>query len=56
MEPVAGKKFQSRGKPAVLGRPTPPRSVGPPGEEVTWEEEVAAEEGEGEEEGEGPMI
>lgn len=51
MEPVAGKKFQSLGKPAVLGCPTPPRSVGPPGEEVTWEEEVAAEEGgvEGEE-------
>lgn len=55
MEPVAGKRFQSHGKPAVLGCPTPPRSVGPPGEEVTWEVEVVAEEGEVEEEGEEQM-
>lgn len=55
MELVAGKKFQSRGKPAVLGYPTPPRSVGPPGEEVTWEEEVVVEEGEVEGEGEERM-
>lgn len=51
MEPVAGKKFQSHGTPAALGRPTPsPRSAHPLREEVTLEEvEVEAEEeGEGE--------